>query len=753
MFRLSRVRSIQRFGVVALVVCFWVGGNLSLFAQSQRLFEIEPAQRLSFNQLDQLIIAGEADAAVDLAVQMLDSTDGRLMRVPDSLRTDADRIAENYQPAELAVHDRLLRLGLKSPEVLQLYRERFDGVAKSEWERAVQVVEPEEARKALLEVSRRYFSTSYGDDVLLSLADLDLRAGRLQSAIDHLVRIDPFWQPRSPVPAGVSSPESAAVSATDWNTLLATLRRDPKTPLPFSVIDSLVQQVQNRKGLPLGCYRNSSIPLRQVGDRLIAAYRARGADVLVVELERIVQVAAGEVRGDQDADSLENASAEPKRSAVVVGAPGEKHQRLLQGSARYLQSVDKNSLPPLAAGVNEKVTVRSFPAIVDGVAFIHSGSEVYARSLQTGQPWPPGIGTGAIHVATSGDTLLWPAGLPLSGMPRFDLVAGGRWLVGSFGSRYVGQQAYRSQRTASQLVVLDRYREGALQGGYPVQLPEDYVFASRPVLLGDRCFVAVRSTDGAAQSITLQCYDLPTGNILWASPPFVMQRLIKEQIAVETVPLVLSEERLVCHAEGVTASVSVADGRLQWSVRHQLAELDSGGFPRQRPAAVKSDSALGVVGGEVIVAGVDMDRVVGLNAADGQLRWATAAGVGDDVTHVIGQAAGQWLLGGQQLIWLEALSGDLLSSFPEGDVDQVGGGIDSPAGVGTGVLADGFVYWPTSESIFVFPAAVDENDRGMAIPRMVDRISLRPFGRRGGDLSESDGWILNSTPEAIVVLK
>lgn len=694
------------FAFVRSVVLSLMLGALTVptAANDSRVYEITPAQRLALTQLEQLIASEEAAAAVDLAVRVIDEADGRVVAVDSPSRL----LAETFLPLSAVVHERLLRSGSGAGSTLAAYRQRYDRIANDR----LLLARQSRSIEALQRWQERYFATSYGDDALLSVADLALQQGRTDTAIAALRRIDSF------------AVELAA----------------PGEQL-------------------FGVYHGSDIAGGEVGVRWVYAHLLSGESARATNWAALVKQRFGE------------------QTLTVAGRPGTVADRLdalLEQAASWTQSPSisdgqlprgmspawGHAMPPvvrLPAELVPAAAQRSTrlqnsqvePLLADGKLFLHTGRGVIAKTLLDGQPWPPGIGDQALFTAAGAGKTLWPAARPLDAVPRFSLVQQGRWLAGRFGAVADTDARSVNQQAASQVVVLDLHREGSLQSGYPVTAPLHSRFASPPLLTASRLLVALQQTDEATVTTRLMALDLPSGVALWTSPPIVIARRSREIARARDVALQIDNDQLVCHIDGVTAAVDLHAGSLRWVVRHTIAELSDSPYPRQRRSADKSHSAVYVDNGHVVVAGVDIDRVVCLDADSGRVRWATAAGVADDVEYVLGATSDHWLAAGQQLYWLNRDNGAVEAAFPGGTTAQSGAALASPHGVGRGWLSARHVYWPTSGDILLFDArlgTLNEAQGQSRQARMVGRIPLQPYGLRGGNLAAAYGVLVNVDP-------
>lgn len=690
-----------RFVVLSLML----GGlTVPAAANDSRVYEITPAQRLALTQLEQLIASEEAAAAVDLAVRVIDEADGRVVAVERPSRA----LAETFVPLSVAVHERLLRSEPGDGSALSAYRQRYDRIANDQLMIARQL----RSIEALQRWQERYFATSFGDDALLSIADLALQQGRSDTAIAALRRIDSF---------------EIGIAASGEQ--------------------------------PVGGYHGSDIPGGEVGARWVDAYLLNGQPARAAQWTALVK----QRFGDQPITVAGRPGTVADRLDALIEQAASWIDRPLSGDgllSRGMSPAWVRAMPPAARLPTELAPAAAqrsdrrhasqvLPLLADGKLFLHTGRGVIAKTLLDGQPWPPGIGEQALFTAAAAGKSLWPAARPLDAVPRFSLAHQGRWLAGRFGAVADTDARSVNLQAASQIVVLDLQREGALQSGYPVTAPPHSRFASPPLLTASRLLVALQQTDEATVTTRLLALDLPSGVTLWTSPPIVIARRSRDVARARDVALQIDHDQLVCHIDGVTAAVDIHAGGLRWVVRHAIAELADSPYPRQRRSADKSHSALHVDDGHVVVAGVDIDRVVGLDSDNGRVRWATATGVADDVEYLLGATSDHWLAAGQQLYWLNRHNGAVEAAFPGGTTPQSGAAIASPHGVGRGWLSEGHAYWPSSDGILVLDARLGRLSDLPAEPRqprLVGRIPLQPYGLRAGNLAAAYGVLVNLDP-------
>jgi hypothetical protein len=151
----------------------------------------------------------------------------------------------------------------------------------------------------------------------------------------------------------------------------------------------------------------------------------------------------------------------------------------------------------------------------------------------------------------------------------------------------------------------------------------------------------------------------------------------------------------------------------------------------------------------VIVAPLDCDRQMALDATTGVPIWTTRLDVAADAVHLLGVCAGNVIVSGDCLYWLDAADGRLVGQFPGPFRAAPGFARPLPRGCGRGMLAGKHIYWPTRDAILVFPQQVSPQAYG-ATPNPEREIPLARFGIRGGNLAASQGMLLVASDDRLV---
>jgi hypothetical protein len=133
--------------------------------------------------------------------------------------------------------------------------------------------------------------------------------------------------------------------------------------------------------------------------------------------------------------------------------------------------------------------------------------------------------------------------------------------------------------------------------------------------------------------------------------------------------------------------------------------------------------------GLLLVAPSDCEGIFALDAGSGRMVWESR--LAEDAVHLLGVGGGNLLASGDRLWWIDAVGGKVLGSWPDNK---------TPHGYGRGVLADGRVYWPTREYLYVFDQKQVAKEPVSMLRDPIPLVNLR--GISGGNLVPADGMLL-----------
>jgi outer membrane protein assembly factor BamB len=693
---------------------------------------------------------------------------------------------ERFIPAAEYCQWRLASLASAAPEALAHYRRLVDPLAES-WTQAGSQSNDE---LLLGRVAQQVFASRAGDDALLKLGDLALARGEPALARGLWERIAP----------GLTVPASAAdkLGVRPQSPLWLPLRS-------FDLAargTELAALLQTPAPAPLGIYPDTDLNLASVRARLVLASllegsRQRTAGELAL-LRLLAPSAQGKLGGRQGryADMLgslleESAAWPPPRQAAdwATFAGDAARSKVPSGDLDPAgQPLWTYKLPRLESdrewigtgrlrpADDMKALLSYHPLVVAQKVFVRldarENSFVAALDLKTGQPlWQVDYKRGLTKEQPREEAdqpwAVSDAHAILTrhiGVARYTLSARGGKLFARMGSPLTMPRERPNQVWLSKdqgfLLGLDLATQGKPLEGFPIRPPSaEWSFEGTPLSAGGVVYVAMRKLEGSRSQIYLAAFELqttsagvpddrdddarPSGRLKWRTRICSAATLGAGEIDQLTHLLVtLDSGRLYLNTNaGAVAAVDAADGRLQWLVKYPRAEIRLGDPDRSAGHLFRDLTPCVAWQDVVIVAPSDCDRIFALYAASGQLAWTLPAGAAADAVHLLGVNGDVLLASGDSLYWIDAHTGKQLAQFPPGRLGGAEQAAAAPRGLGRGVIADGHVWFPTRESIFVFDVKPTAGDFGQQ-PRLVRTIPLIPRGASGGNLVIADGILL-----------
>ncbi len=243
----------------------------------------------------------------------------------------------------------------------------------------------------------------------------------------------------------------------------------------------------------------------------------------------------------------------------------------------------------------------------------------------------------------------------------------------------------------------------------------------------------------------MACYDAGSGKLLWRRELVRGEAISGALFELANGALTLADGTLYCNTNlGAVVALDADDGRVRWVYRYpryglrgSQLDYDDRHWARDRtPCLMHQDL--------VIVAPADCNRIFALDAAWGQMVWATPAELAADAIHLVGVGQDRLIACGDYLYWLDIFSGRLCGQFPAARTALQGYASPDPRGYGRAVLAGDQVFWPTYEYLFVF-----QQDGNRQARQPIDVASL---GLTGGNLVIDGETLLIAGADALVAL-
>ena len=609
-----------------------------------------------------------------------------------------------------------VQLAALPAEALALYRRRVDDQANRWFAEGVRRSDP----SLLTRVVDEAFASSWGDKALDLLAQQALERGDAASARW-------CWQRILPPPAAPIESAPAAPAATDSGAGPPAWAAWPAFP------DSSLDAAAIRARLVLCSIVEGSL------DRARSEW---------AELNRLHPAARGRWAGQEAcyAEALRQMLDEAPGWPPLPCAPdwptfGGNRQRNgraepppdpagAQWRVRLTPAEAQGPEPPRPGAGDDRPF---FPVAWRQLVFVHNAARVTALRLSDGRPaW--GEGDGTIYRDPWDDA---PPDRPLPdelfGAPRYTLTVADDRLFARLGNPLTARPMARAETRSGSLVCLDLTAQGRLVWKVPAE--PDWSFEGSPVVAQGRVFAAMRR-HGVRVQAHAACFDADTGRLLWRrfvcsaeSPGKGVLYECSHQL------LSLDHDTLYYNTNlGAVAALNAENGRVRWAALYPRAAggdaLHPVGHWRRDPSPCLIDRSI------VFAAPADSPHILAYDAASGQLLWQSTDQLAE-ATHLLG-TAGPWLLaGGARLFWVAIdgpQAGRPLHRWPE-----------SPKGpgVGRGLQAGPWVFFPTREAIEVFEAQSARHRR---------TIPLAPHGLKGGNLLVANGTLLLATADELVAM-
>lgn len=730
----------------------------------------------------------EADSAVRAHLERIKAyvADRQWDEAVETLRQVMEKYGAKMVPLTRARYVNLadycqVQIASLPPEGLALYRERVDPLAQKWYEEGL-------ARRntaRLAEVVDKMFCSSWGDDALWALGEIELEKGhygRARSYWERLIEVPPARIPAARFEAARAQadlPADEAALLDAWYAMdpsaserFYQLRDDDVVPEPVCAVLVRFWKAQQIPTTRLA-YPATTLPAPDIRARLILVSIMEGslrrAQEELRAFDRLHPGAEGRLAGRdvKYADALATMISAAARWPDVkpsedwttfAGAPSRTKiaRRNLDLGSRAWEPISLGE--PAAAGASnsrayslrrigeDAQRVLSYhPLIVGDLVLVNNQSKIFAFSLKTGGPaWPsdnPKRQSGEIFDGDSGSST---TGRPSSGLgvPRFTMTVHDGKLLARMGSQVTSRPLEALDgRTGGYLVCLDLAAQGRVVWTIPEAtrklMPDDekWAFEGSPLVDGSDVYVAMRKSDVRPQA-HVACFDIETGQRRWRTMVCAAETPGGGQTEEITHNLLtLDQGTLYCNTNlGAVAAISARDGRLQWATLYRRAKKASPDGQDRRTAHFYRDlNPCIYYRGALLVAPADCELIFALDAGSGELLWESH--LPEDVVHLLGVGQGNLLASGDTLWWIDVERGKVVKHWPD----------TSPLGYGRGILMGDQVIWPTRSELYVFDQAVSTEQAAPRDPIMLteDREAM------GGNLVAAGGVLLIATPDKL----
>jgi outer membrane protein assembly factor BamB len=730
-----------------------------------RVEEPEPAARALLQRASAHLAEKQWDDAVETLRQVIQQAGGRLYRLDD----------HHYIPLTDYCQ---MQLAAMPPEALAIYRGRVDASAKRWYDEGITARDPALLQRVIDEL----FVSSWGDSALLAEGEIALEAGDYQQARWCWERISPELRSADDLP------------------LWLTLRAKQRAAQAVAADQSPASAEANRSGNAAGsskenapsarwlAYPDTKLNLADIRARLVLVSILEGATararIELEELNRRQPNARGtiggregpysELLGRQLALAETRPAPPPQTTWPTFGGSPERSTHAavvspIRGPIWEIPLVDGEpwkadisiirgfGLPEHRVGEEQMALLSFHPLVVGRTVLFNSLDKIYAFDLHTGNPtWPlpPGIkdrDSGEIYSGTrdqpaAGRTDFGNLFRTL-GVPRFTMTVVGNRLYARLGSPITSRPPESGFSTGySYLVCLDLAAEGRLMWRVPPAPKEDdrWAFEGSPLSDGNNVYVAMRYSDVRPQE-HVACFDAQTGVMRWRRLVCTAESPARGQVEEVTNNLLtLAHDTLYLNTNlGAVAALSTADGRIRWVSLYPRSGKSLTDVPDAADHFYRDLNPCVYSRGSLFVAPTDYEGILALDAATGELLWASDRT--RDVVHLLGVGGNNLIASGRRLWWLNVDSGKVVYFWPDHA---------TASSYGRGALVGDEVYFPTRTELHVFRQAVERPGPNGAAPtveiREPVRLDMMDPPTSGGNLVAAAGYLLVATPRKLV---
>ncbi len=709
-----------------------------------RLVTVPSGLERELSQVDALIEAEAYDEAVDAVVRLVGESTEALVPVTD----------DYYLPLAAACH---VRIAQWPAEALAIYRGRVDATAKSLLDAGVAKRDAE----LLTRLLDMYYTSSYGDDALVALADWELEAGNYHAARGYLLQTSPALtapdgRPWGVALAGVDLSDAAVQGVIADRVTVATSPANqsaeaicpsvyPDTDLTVADLLARMAMVSIRAGTLDRAATEAAVlvEVQPTATGTIAGRQANLSEAIAIALE-----AARNWPSPTHSDGWPTAGGSIARAAT---SPGMGDVSRIQWQ-RELMPPNLHLAPPqdevfLGGGkffsrpLSPSRATFAEPLVGNGAVVVEDNGTWIAVDATTGKPLFGATGQLMQSNAQPADrgrdvNTLGGARKNLRLPGLFDHVQDNVRIQfrGQIVIRNGGAQMLIEPRQAIDDELTPAVPEGMLKDSFlyavvkgkrnaaisdlrtplpkrlvamdlaaegklrlEIQPDAGHHICGPPVVNGPHIYLPLQELQPGGR-LELACYTRTSGRQLWQTP---ICHVSGAGGNLEEAVIVATSGTLYLNTSaGVVAAVRARDGHIRWAHTYERSSSTQPNDLSQ--VGRRHRGACALVGDCLACAPADAASLFALDPMTGHVLWVNSQAY--DVSHVLGMAAGRLLVSGRQLWMLDPVSGQTEFVWP----NTAAAGI---TGSGQGCVAGSEVFWPTGRAIYALDIATGQQSR------------------------------------------
>ncbi|MGD9723690.1 MAG: PQQ-binding-like beta-propeller repeat protein [Pirellulales bacterium] len=662
-------------------------------------------------------------------------------------------------------------------EALALYRQRVDALAENWYE----VGRGQRDAGRLADVVDQMFCSTWGDDALWALGEIELEKGNCGAARTYwsrLIEVPParVAADRYEAARGVADlPAETAALLDKWYVSVPQAlppryelqgdgvladdvalelvqfwkeRRLPPTRLAYPATD--IPRADIRARLVLVSIMEGSLDrAREEVQALVALHpdaqgRLAGRDVKYAEaLAAMIADAAKwpTARAADDWPTFAGDFTRTKSAARGVDLGTALWPPIDLGEPLSADSSNSRAYSLRRIGEDAYRLLSYHPVVAGDLVLLNNQRQIFAFNIHTGRPaWPSDDETRPAGEIYADKSPLGYSGRVSRGIgvPRFTMTVHGGKLFARMGSSITSRPLEALDSRTGYLLCLDLEAQGrAVWKPDGRLLPDDdrWAFEGSPVVDGENLYVAMRKSDVRPQA-HVACFDVATGRRRWRTMVCAAETAAGGQFEEMSHNLLTLDQGTLYYNSnlGAVAALAARDGRLQWvSLYPRARKAMADGRDRRTAHFYRDLTPCVYYRGTLLAAPADCESIVAFDAGSGETIWVSQ--LPEDVVHLLGVGHGNLLASGDSLWWIDARRGKVLKHWPD----------TTPLGYGRGILAGDQVVWPTRDALYVFDQAVTPG-------RAVERDPIRLTEAReatGGNLIAAHGVLLIATADKL----